>query len=117
MKQTPRYDPPAVDPLSLKPQLSELFNKTWEELRDNCHLKQKIFIGSHNLECSGATRAARYIDVNTGKYDGVQLFGRLGVKAYTNSILNLLKCTPVIDDKTDLTNISTQYRFRGLGNF
>ena len=61
MKQTPWYDPLDVDPLSLKPALSQLFNNTKIELWMNSHQKkEEIFIGSDNIDCSGATQSARY---------------------------------------------------------
>ena len=91
MQQTPRYDNSVTDPLSLKASLSQLFNNTLNELHNNSMMKHKIFIGKHDLECVGSVRAARYIDVKTGKFDGVHLYGRLGTKAYTNSVLNILK--------------------------
>ena len=47
MKQIPRYDPLSVDPLSLKPVLSQLFNSTLTHLWTNCLHKDKIFIGNY----------------------------------------------------------------------
>ena len=52
MKHIPRYDPKDVDPLGLKPSLSHLFNSTLSELWMKSPLKEKIFIGTHNLECT-----------------------------------------------------------------
>ena len=54
MKQTPRYDPVITDPLQLKPMLAQLFNNTLTELWTSCPLKEKIHIGTHNIECTGA---------------------------------------------------------------
>ena len=56
MKQTPRYDPPIMDPLSLKPVLSELYNKTLEECLQSSQLKDRIILGTHNIHCSGSQR-------------------------------------------------------------
>ena len=73
MKQTPRYDPHDKDPLSLKPALSQLFNNTITELWINFPMKEKIYIGSYNIECSGAVQSARYRHTKTGRFDGVHL--------------------------------------------
>ena len=59
MQQIPRYDPQEVDPLSLKPSLSLLFNNTLINLWTDSPLRNKIFIGVHNIECNGAIREAR----------------------------------------------------------
>ena len=54
MKHVPRYDPSNVDPLCIKPALSQLFNNTVTELWMNSKHKDKIAIGSHTIECTGA---------------------------------------------------------------
>ena len=91
MKQTPRYDPANVDPMCIKPALAELYNNTMtEQWMDSLH-KDKIVIGNHSIECSGAIREARYRITKTGKFDGIHLYGSSGRKAYTNSVLNILK--------------------------
>jgi hypothetical protein len=64
MKQTPRYDPLDVDPLSMKQALSHLFNNTLMELWMNSSMKEKIFVGSHNIECSGGIQSSRYRHTN-----------------------------------------------------
>ena len=91
MKQTPRYDPVITDPLQLKPMLAQLFNNTLTELWTSCPLKEKIHIGTHNIECTGAIQSARYKHTKSGKFDGVHLYGSSGSKAYTNSVINILK--------------------------
>ena len=83
MKQIPRYDPSVIDPLSLKPVLSQVFNKTLVEEWINSPHKERIFIGTHNIECSGAVQLARYKHTQTGRFDGVHLYGPSGSKAYT----------------------------------
>ena len=59
MKQTPRYDPLTTDPLAIKPALSQLFNNTLTELWLSCPLKNKIYIGTHNIDCTVAVQSAR----------------------------------------------------------
>ena len=58
----------------------------------NSPLKDKIFIGRHSLESSGAGAAHfnRYQNKYTGKYDGVHLYGQTGLLDYTNSVKNIL---------------------------
>ena len=102
MKQTPRYDPLSSDPLSLKPALSELFNNILTEQWMSSTLKNKIVVGSHNLECSGAIQESRYRQSKSGRFDGVHLLGNSGPKFYTLSVLNILK-------KAQLTSPEYEY--------
>ena len=53
-------------------------------------MKDRIVIGSHNLDCSGDVRRIRYKDERSGNYDGVHLYGSAGKAAYTESVLNIL---------------------------
>ena len=53
-------------------------------------MKDKIFIGSHNLECTADQKTNRYTDERSRKYDGVHLYGTPGKAAYTESVLNIL---------------------------
>ena len=39
---------------------------------------------------TGSTHLARYKDFNTGKYDGVHLYGGSGVKDYTDSMKSIM---------------------------
>ena len=112
MKQTPRYDPLDVAPLALKPALSHLFNKTLMELWISSHMKHKIFIGSHNIDCSGAIQSARYRHTKTGKFDGVHLYGSSGSKAYTKSVLNILKFASLISSDKDYHLSCAQYKYQ-----
>ena len=88
MEHPPRFDNQTVDPTSVKASLTKLANKTLYQLLNNCSLKDKIFIGSHSLECAGigATHQARYLDQRTGRYDGVHLYGQTGSRDYTDSV-------------------------------
>ena len=99
MKQTPRYDPLDVDPLSLKPALSQLFNNTMVEEWMKFPQQEKIFIGNHNIDCSGGIQAARYRHTKTGRFDGLHLYGTTGGKAYTKSMLNILKSASLITEE------------------
>ena len=90
MSHTPRYDTVKVDPVGLKSILANFANNYFLELWLDSPLKDKIFIGSHNLECSGKSRTNRYTDKRTGRYDGVHMYGRTGAAAYTESVVNIL---------------------------
>ena len=96
LKQTPRYDPADVDPLSIKAAMSYLFNNTLMDLWKNSPRKDKIFVVSHNLDCSGFLQESRYKDTKTGKFDGVHLYGSSGEEAYTLSIMAILKSAKLI---------------------
>jgi hypothetical protein len=91
MKQTPRYDPANVDPLCMKPALAELYNNTMTECWMDSQFKDKIVIGNHNIDCTGSIREARYREFKTGRFNGIHLRGSSGQKAYTKSVLNILK--------------------------
>ena len=97
MNQVPRYDPISVDPLSLKPALAVLFNNTLVGAWIDSPLKERISIGAHSLECAGGVQEARYWDMKTNKYDGVHLYGPSGRKAYTISVLNILRVAGILD--------------------
>ena len=110
MKQTPRYDPRDVDPFGLKPSLSLLFNNTLGSLWLDSPLKEKLFVGDHNIECNGAIREARYRQTRSGRYDGIHLYGSSGRKAYTNSVLNILRLAQVTSP--DFHGPCEQFRYQ-----
>ena len=91
MKQIPRYDSSEDDPMGLKAALSQLFNNTLTECWMECAVKEKLFIGNHNIDCTGSIRESRYRETKSGKWDGIHLFGASGQKFYTLSVLNVLK--------------------------
>ena len=95
MKHTPRYDPQVTDPLSLKPALSQMFNNLLTELWMSSPLKDRMVIGGHNIECSGAIRESRYRESRTGRFDGIHPYGSSGRKAYTRSVLNILEAANI----------------------
>ena len=51
LKLIPRYDPPSIDPLGLKSDLSKLFNEKLEEFCMNSSFQSKVFVGNHNIDC------------------------------------------------------------------
>ena len=111
MKQTPRYDPPSIDPHSVKPVLSELYNRTLEQCLQSSQVKDRIFLGTHSIDCTGAIREARYRETTTGRFDGLHLYGSSGTKAYTNSVLSILKSAGMVDPEFDHSNCQ-QARFQ-----
>ena len=113
-KQTPRYDTIQDDPLQLKQALSQIFNNSLVDLWIKSPLKDKIFIGTHNIECTGGIREARYRCTKTGRYDGVHLYGTTGSKAYTNSVWNILKSAGIISQEgSPCTQFECQKRRAG----
>ena len=111
MKQIPRYDPSHVDPMGLKATLSMLFNSTitslWMDSAD-----ERIFIGSHNIECTGAIKESRYRHTKSGKYDGIHLYGSSGRKAFTLSVLNILKAANVTSSDHDFHQSCAQFKYQ-----
>ena len=112
MKQTPRYDPLSEDPLSLKPALSLLYNNIITEEWMTCEYKDKIYIGSHNIDCTGAIREARYRETKSGKFDGLHLWGASGRKIYTLSVLNILRSANVTSSDYEYHQSCAQYKYQ-----
>ena len=94
MNLTPRYDPVDVDPHGIKAALCRLYNDTLVQLCLSSPLKDKIHIGTHSLECSGAVKDARYRLGN--RYDGLHFYGPSGRKAYTESVLQILRSAAML---------------------
>ena len=113
MKHIPRYDPSNVDPLSLKPSLSILFNNTLTNLWMESPLREKLYIGTHNIECSGSIRESRYRHTKSGRFDGIHLYGSSGTKAYTLSVLNILKNAKVTSSDYDFHQSCAQFKYQG----
>ena len=95
MKQIPRYDTASDDPHSLKAALSQLFNDTLVQLWLGSPLKERISIGSHSLECNGGIRDSRYRLKN--RFDGIHMYGVSGRKAYTESVLKIVRDAGLIN--------------------
>ena len=111
MKQIPRYDRADMDPLSIKQALSQIYNNTLTDLWLKSPLKHKLFVGNHDLECTGGIRQSRYRNVHTGDFDGIHLFGSSGGKFFTKSTLNILKQAGlIIYDYEQLNCAQAQYQ-------
>ena len=89
MKQIPRYDTKANDSSAVKSLLSKLFNTTLDQLLLRSEYQDKITIGTHRLECEGGIRDSRYR--NNNRYDGIHMVGPSGKKAYTESVLCIMR--------------------------
>ena len=116
LKQTPRYEPADVDPLSIKAVLAHLFNNTQMNLLMNSPMREKIVVGTHNIDCSGAIKAARYRQTQTGRFNGVHLFGSSGSKVYTLNIVNILKAAKVVASDFDFHRRCPQTIVRSKSN-
>ena len=90
MNHAPRFDRDDVDPVKLKSNLASFANRYLLELWLDSPMKNKIFIGSHTLDCSRDIRQKRYTDERTNRYDGVHMYGSAGKAAYTDSVINIL---------------------------
>ena len=112
MKQIPRYDPSDVDPMSLKASLALLFNNTLANLWMESPDKHRLFIGNHNIECNGAIRESRYRHTKSGRYDGIHLYGNSGSKAYTLSVLNILRAAQVTSSEDDYHQSCAQFQYQ-----
>ena len=95
-KQIPRYDFLASNPPGLKPHLSRMYNETLDQLGSECDFKDKLIIGSHNLDCYGGVHEARYRDIKSAKYDAVHMFGPSGQKSYTASLMSILSSAQLV---------------------
>ena len=91
MEHAPRYDVSDVDPTGLKPKLAKYANSALAELLQSCAVKDRIVVGKHRLDCAGDQIAARYRDDWSSRYDGVHMYGRQGYRAYTSSVLEIIK--------------------------
>ena len=96
MKQTPRYDYLSSNTPGLKPLLSTLYNETLDQLGMNCTFKEKLIIGTHELNCSGGVLQARYRDTVSGRFDGIHMYGPSGQKAYTASVMKILRSAQLV---------------------
>ena len=84
--------PPRFDDI-IKSELAKTANNTLRRLQSISPFKNRIVIGSHSLECLGAgsdIHLDRYQDQYSKRYDGVHLYGRTGVRDYTNSVDSIL---------------------------
>ena len=89
----PRFDD------EIRSKLAQLANSTLNQLWSLSTLKSKISIEHHSLESAGMgpSYLARYKDMLNGKYDGVHLYGRTGVRDYTDSVRSILMVSLSVD--------------------
>ena len=87
-------------------------------------LKDKLVVGIHNLDCTGGIREARYRDIRSNRYDGVHMYGPSGMKAYTISVLNILKSANILEQTDgqimtgqDYFSKFTQFQYQKRKNF
>ena len=92
--------------------VDQLFNTTLTEQWMTCQHKDKIFIGTHNIECSGSIKESRYRETKTGRFDGVHLYGSSGQKAYTLSVLNILKAAQLTTSDFDFHQSCAQSQYK-----
>ena len=91
LEHVSRFDVSNADPTGLKPKLAKFANATLSQLVNNSAMKDKIKMGKHSLDCSGERINAMYTDNRSGRFDGVHLYGKEGHRAYTSSLLNIIK--------------------------
>ena len=58
--------------------------------------KPKSHSGSHELNCSGGVLQARYRDTVSGRFDGIHMYGPSGQKAYTASVMKILRSAQLV---------------------
>ena len=80
-------------------------------------MRDKIFVGSHeSIACTGGIREARYRCTQSKRFDGIHLYGPSGMKAYTNSVMEILKGAEVIPkDCPPCPQFQHQNRMSGSG--
>ena len=110
LKQTPRYDQESKDPFGMKHDLSILYNNTLEECLNKSLYRQKIYLGNHNLACHGAVREARFRHAQSGRFNGINMIGASGQKAYTLSVLNILR-------QAEVTSVRYNHRLKKAQSF
>ena len=92
LRKPPRFDPAAIDPLGLKPQLSRFGDAVLFDLWCNSSFKARIIIGDHQLPHRLDEDHSRVFgDPKLCHYDGIHMYGPHGRKAFLASILNILK--------------------------
>ena len=115
MEHSPRFDD------QRKTELAVVANTILSQLWVTSPFKNKIVIGRHSLVSLGigSSFLARYKDLATGRYDGVHLYGRTGVRDYTNSVKSILMMAQEIvrpgfsNDEDDHTNCEqARYQWR-----
>ena len=110
MQHAPRFDEQNVDPTGLKPKLAKMANSTFSQLWHSSVHKDKIIIGQHSLDCTSDLVTARYKDERTNRYDGVHMYGSFGYRAFTRSVVQILKgALPVQSSPADTSSSSESF--------
>ena len=93
MNLVPRHDEEKKGLLGIKSMLANSYNKTLLQswLESESKHNDKIYIGSHDLDCAGVVKEDRYWDKRNNRYDGIHLLGVSGRKDYTESVLKIFK--------------------------
>ena len=78
--------------------------------------KDRIFVGNHNIECSGAIKESRYRHTKSGKYDGLHMYGASGQKFFTLSVLNILQGAKVTTEEYDSHLSCPQFIYQNRRN-
>ena len=100
LKRPPRFDPLAIDPLQLKPQLSRLGDACLFDLWCNSAFKNKIFLGDHEIPHHlDDVHHMVYGNDDHPKYDGLHMYGPQGHATFQASILNILKNAGLVKSK------------------
>lgn len=114
LQATPRHDPVTIDLLSFKRALVHVFNTALVESQMASSLRDKIYIGQHDLVSNGAIFEARYQDIIRKRFDGVHLWGPSGSKAYTLSLFNVLNTCGILFTSKPVAQLYSNYCYDKL---
>ena len=109
MSLIPRYDDKRTDPMSLKSVLTEIYNKTLIQawLESKSVSKNKIYVGAHDLYCSGSLQRERY---GTKNAYGIHMYGPSGRRDYKKSVMHIFKRAQVLKSTISLNMTSSNWR-------
>ena len=104
LKKPPRFDPKSVDPLELKPQLSQLADSALFEMWCESSLRKKIFLGDHTIPHKlDEDHHKVFGNPAHPSYDGLHMNGPSGKLLFHESIMNILTntgvCKPTLTSK------------------
>ena len=93
----------------MKPKLAQYSNKVQREFAAQCELKEKIYIGSHDITANADTFGRK----DHAKFDGIHMYGHSGCKEFTASLVNILSnvlaiqpsATRVLRDRDNFLNV------------
>ena len=109
LRRPPRFDPVAVDPLQLKPQLSKLGDAFLFDLWCNSSFKNKIFLGDYLMPDPRDldSHLQVYGQPDRVRYDGLHMHGTSGRRIFQECILNTLDKAGLIIPKQKSTSPET----------